>query len=73
MIDPLIAVLAEVGMGCVDLASPDYLALSAERDRCRSVRRFCEVHDRAARGELVGRAYGDALARLRESDHENPG
>ena len=64
-INPLIAVLNEVVMGGVNLTCPDYLALTAELDRCVSKRRFCEVHDQEARGELGARAYYDALANLR--------
>jgi hypothetical protein len=64
-ITPVINTLNALADTCRDLSSRRFLSISAERDAARLCRRFCAIHDQAARGELVGVAYDDALATAR--------
>jgi hypothetical protein len=64
-ITPILNLLDALAASCADLSSDRFLRISAERDKVRTALRFCEVHDQAARGELIGAAYADALAALR--------
>jgi hypothetical protein len=65
-ITPVIAVLDAMARTCADLSSARYLMIARERDAARTTLAFAAVHDRAARGDLVGQDYDDALAALRE-------
>jgi len=65
-IDVVIAVLDAMAKTCADLTSSRYLMIAAEREAARETRHYAEVHDLAARGVLVGDAYGDALKAVRE-------
>jgi hypothetical protein len=65
-IDVVIAVLDAMAKTCSDLTSSRYLMIAAERDAARETRHYAVVHDRAARGELVGAEYGEVLKSVRE-------
>ena len=62
---PVINVLDALAKTCADLSSPRYLKIAGERDKARVTKMFCEVHDKAARGELAGPDYNEALAAVR--------
>jgi hypothetical protein len=65
-IDVVLAVLDAMAQTCADLTSARYVTIAAEREAARETRHYAEVHDLAARGALVGDAYGDALKAVRE-------
>ena len=65
-IDTVIAVLDAMAKTCPDLTSSRYLMIAHEREAARETRHYAHVHDQAARGELVGAEYGEALKSVRE-------
>jgi hypothetical protein len=64
-IRPVLNVLDALAKTCRDLSSPRFLRIAGERDKARLTLMFCEVHDKAARGELPGADYDAALAASR--------
>ncbi len=65
-ITPVLNVLDALAATCDDLSTPRYIQIAGEREKARITRMFCEIHDRAARGELVGPDYDAALAAARD-------
>jgi hypothetical protein len=64
-INVVLNMLDALARTCRDLSSDRFLSISAERDKARTTKRLCVIHDRAARGELTGDDYDKALAPFR--------
>lgn len=64
-ITPVLAILDAMAATCPDLTSSRYLMIAEERDAARITRRYAQVHDRAARGDLGGADYRIALESVR--------
>ena len=64
-ITPVLNILEALASTCRDLSTPRYLRIAGERDKARTTRRFCVIHDMAARGELTSAAYDASLAAAR--------
>ena len=67
-VTPILNMLDALAKTCRDLSSARYLRIAEARDKARVTRLYCEIHDKAARGELTGADYVAALrATLRDT------